>query len=67
MVHASCIVTLLAAAAAAPALGQSPALRKPLVGKAPPELVANAADWLAGPPVTLQKLQGKVVWLQFNF
>ena len=42
-------------------------LRKALVGKTPPELVAADADWLAGPPVTLARLKGKVVWLQFNF
>ena len=42
-------------------------LRKSLVGKTPPELVAADADWLAGPPVALARLKGKVVWLQFNF
>jgi len=62
-----CWSIVLAAAVAAPALGQSPALRKPLLGKAPPELVTKDDDWLAGPPASLQKLRGKVVWLQFNF
>jgi len=61
------MITILATTASAPAFAQSPALRKPLLGKTPPELVANADDWLAGPPVSLQKLHGKVVWLQFNF
>ena len=42
-------------------------LRKNLVGKAPPELVAFEADWLAGPPTNFASLKGKVVWLQFNF
>jgi hypothetical protein len=67
MVRACWSITLLAAAVAGQAFGQSPALRKPLLGKAPPELIANADDWLAGPPVSLEKLRGKVVWLQFNF
>lgn len=42
-------------------------LRKNLVGKAPPELVALETDWLAGPPTSFASLKGKVVWLQFNF
>lgn len=42
-------------------------LRKPLVGKTPPELAADNEQWLAGQPVTLRSLKGKVVWLQFNF
>jgi len=42
-------------------------LRKNLVGKAPPELVAFESDWLAGPPTNFASLKGKVVWLQFNF
>ena len=67
MVRAYWTLTLLSAAIAAPAFGQSSALRKPLLGKVPPELVARSDDWLAGPPVSLQKLQGKVDWLQFNF
>jgi hypothetical protein len=52
----------------APATADSPSpLRKNLLGKAPPELIADVDNWLAGPPVSLQKLHGKVVWLQFNF
>ena len=43
-------------------------LRKSLVGKAPPELVAEPNHWLGkAPPVTLAQLKGQVVWLQFNF
>ena len=41
-------------------------VHKPLLGTAPPELVADA-DWLNGPPVTLAALRGYVVWLRFNF
>lgn len=42
-------------------------LRKPLLGQVPPEIAADADDWLAGPAVCLEKLRGRVVWLQFNF
>ena len=60
----ACVLGLLAAP---PAAAQDrDALRKPLVGKTPPKLVGKDADWLAGPPVTLAALKGKVVWLQFN-
>lgn len=67
MLRACCTLILLATTVSAPAFAQSPALRKPLLGKTPPELVASADDWLAGAPVSLQKLRGKVVWLQFNY
>jgi hypothetical protein len=68
MVRTYGVFGLLVVVLAQPAFGQSSsALRQPLVGKTPPELVAGAMDWLGGPPVSLQKLQGKVVWLQFNF
>jgi hypothetical protein len=43
-------------------------LRKSLIGKAPPELVAEPNHWLGkAAPVTLAQLKGQVVWLQFNF
>jgi hypothetical protein len=59
-------------AARAPDAAPSPApirdvQRAPLVGKAPPELRADAGDWLSGTPATLVALKGKAVWLQFNF
>jgi hypothetical protein len=57
---------LLSLAGPAAADGPGP-LRKSLLGKEPPELVADAGQWLAGPPVSLAKLRGRVVWLQFNF
>ena len=63
----ACWSILLAATVAAPGFAQSSPLRKPLLGKTPPELVANSDDWLAGPPISFAKLRGKVVWLQFNF
>jgi hypothetical protein len=42
-------------------------LRKHLLGTTPPELAAGKEQWLAGQPVTLRSLHGRVVWLQFNF
>lgn len=34
----------------------------------PPELVSSPAHWMGGKgAVTLEKLRGQVVWLQFNF
>ena len=57
---------LVSLAMPASADGPSP-LRKNLLGKEPPQLVADADAWLAGPPVSLARLRGRVVWLQFNF
>jgi hypothetical protein len=38
------------------------------LGAKPPELSGLAAHWVNQPePVTLQKLHGQVVWLEFNF
>jgi hypothetical protein len=68
MLRARCLAGLLTVALGPLALAESPSpLRKPLLGQTPPELVAGKDDWLAGPAVSLQKLKGKVVWLQFNF
>jgi len=37
-------------------------------GKAPPEIVSDAGHWLnATEAVKLEKLKGKVVWLEFGF
>lgn len=67
MTRAWCPI-LLSLCLAGPAVAQSSSpQRKPLVGKKPPELVADKEQWLAGQPVTLQSLRGRVVWLQFNF
>lgn len=57
---------LVSLAVPASADGPSP-LRNNLLGHAPPELVADNDHWLSGPPMSLKKLRGKVVWLQFNF
>ena len=38
------------------------------LGKQPPELVSDANHWVNGDEkLTLDKLHGKVVWLEFNF
>src|SRR6185295_18591883 len=38
------------------------------LGKAPPELVNAEAKWLnVEGPLTLEKLKGKVVWIEFGF
>ncbi len=37
-------------------------------GRAPPEIVSSERHWMnASRTVTLERLRGKVVWLQFNF
>jgi thiol-disulfide isomerase/thioredoxin len=37
------------------------------LGKAPPELSSEKEQWLNSPPLSLAKLQGKVVWIEFGF
>jgi thiol-disulfide isomerase/thioredoxin len=38
------------------------------LGKTPPELVSRKDQWLNAPEaITLEKLRGKVVWLEFGF
>lgn len=38
------------------------------LGKHPPELVSKQEHWLGWQEqVTLEKLKGNVIWLQFNF
>lgn len=38
------------------------------LGKAPPELVSEKGHWLnSGEALTLEKLKGKPVWLEFSF
>ncbi len=37
-------------------------------GRVPPEIVSSERHWVnASRAVTLERLRGKVVWLQFNF
>lgn len=66
MIRAS-VLALSAIVMATSATAQdSMALRKALVGRLPPELISADSDWLTGPSITLEKLRGRVVWLQFN-
>src|SRR5215831_3246163 len=37
------------------------------LGKAPPELSNPGAKWLNSEPLTLEKLKGKAVWIEFGF
>ncbi len=67
MLRAMCVVGVTLLFTPLGVAQQRELLRKNLVGKAPPELVALEADWLAGPPTNFASLKGKVVWLQFNF
>jgi len=67
MDRALALVVLTTALGLTPAAAQDlSVLRKPLLGKPPPELAAAGDDWLVGPAVTLDILRGRVVWLQFN-
>ena len=37
-------------------------------GRVPPEIMSSEQHWMnASGAVTLERLRGKVVWLQFNF
>jgi hypothetical protein len=68
MPRAWCAIVLCCLSLAGPAPAQHPSpLRKQFVDKAPPELVADKEQWLAGQPVALRSLHGRVVWPQFNF
>ena len=43
-------------------------LRKQFLGESPPELVSEKEHWLGkSEPVTLASLNGRVIWVQFNF
>lgn len=53
--------TLLAAWLSQDQLGNS------YLGKAPPELVGDKSQWLNSEGLTLERLRGKVVWLEFGF
>ena len=68
MLPVRCLAGLAVLAVVQSLVAESPSpLRKPLVGSKPPELTANKDEWMAGPAVSLEKLKGQVVWLQFNF
>jgi thiol-disulfide isomerase/thioredoxin len=58
----------IVAAALGALLAQDDKLGNSYLGKAPPELVNEKAKWLnAAAPLTLDKLRGKVVWVEFGF
>ncbi len=58
---------LLGAAAAALAQDDQPYYNS-YKDKTPPELVSEKEHWLnAKKPLTLEKLRGRVVWLEFSF
>ena len=40
---------------------------KSFLGERPPELVFESEWWINTEPLTLEKLRGKVVWLQYHF
>lgn len=59
---------LCAALLAVALLPQDRKLGNSYLGKAPPELTAEKGQWLNAPDgLTLEKLRGKVVWLEFGF
>jgi len=37
------------------------------LGKAPPELIGGKEQWLNSEPLSVAKLKGKVVWIEFGF
>jgi len=58
---------LLGVAAAALAQDDQPYYNS-YMGKTPPELVSEKEHWLnAKKPLSLEKLRGRVVWLEFSF
>ena len=68
MCHVRFLLGLALFAIGPTVVAESPSpLRKPLLDTKPPELISDKDDWIAGPAVTLVKLKGRVVWLQFNF
>ena len=58
----------IAAALVAAVLPQDVKFGNSYLGKAPPELVSEKAQWLnSDEALTFEKLRGKVVWLEFGF
>ena len=58
---------LLAALLAALSAPQEQNLGNSYLGKAPPEIVSEKEQWLNSEPLSLGKLKGKVVWIEFGF
>ena len=62
---ARCLAALLRTSDSAPGQNHD---RNSYLGKSPPEIVSESHHWIgASEQLTLEKLKGKVVWLQFNF
>jgi hypothetical protein len=61
-------MALWAALAALGAAQDDPLFSNSYKGKAPPEIVSEPGAWInASEPLRLEKLRGKVVWLEFGF
>jgi thiol-disulfide isomerase/thioredoxin len=58
------LLAVLLAAALAP---QDQNFGSSFLGKAPPEIAGEKDQWLNSEPLTLAKLKGKVVWIEFGF
>lgn len=65
----SLVMAALAAASLAAVAQDEPQYFNSYKGKAPPELVSDKENWFNGgdAAITLEKLKGKVVWLEFSF
>jgi thiol-disulfide isomerase/thioredoxin len=62
------MIRTVAALAVAATLVQSDFAANSYKGKAPPELLTEAGQWMNPPPaLKLADLKGKVVWLEFGF
>lgn len=66
-VAALALVALAGFAALAEA-GQEKRYANTYLGKSPPEIASEKGDWLnAEGPLTLEKLKGRPVWIEFSF
>lgn len=62
------LTVLALAALAAPQDAEEKIYSNSYKGKAPPELASEKGWWInAKEPLALEKLKGKVVWLEFSF
>lgn len=60
-------LALLFGAALACAGARGEERMKSFLGERPPELIFESEWWINTEPLTLEKLRGKVVWLQYHF
>ena len=62
------LLALALSAVQAVVAGGGEPTHKSFLGRRPPELVSTTEHWLGwNERLTLAKLRGQVVWLQFNF